>query len=161
MALALGMAAFILADVIVTDNAVYGYRESSATSILSMLDFTKWERLFGAEPPYVVDFKAWEDRKRFGSWEDVDFEAWERRVYGNNLNFWDWQREKYGDVRTDLRSGRPPDDYWTRQAAWGAIARVSGAPGKIRELGEFIRAPSTTRIFQTGGFHRLWAADTG
>jgi hypothetical protein len=120
MALGLGMAASILADGIATDNAVYGYWGSSypPTSILSILDFTKWERLLGAEPPpRVVDFKAWEGWKRSGSWEDVDFEAWERHVYGNNLGFWDWQRQKYGSVIT-ANWGDGPPDYRTREAAW-------------------------------------------
>lgn len=116
MALAFGMAASILADVIVTDNAVYGYRESSTTSILSILDLAKWERLF--EEPPRVDFRVWEHWKRSGSWEDVDFEAWERRVYGNNLGFWDWQREKYGDVITANWGHDCPPDYRTRETAW-------------------------------------------
>ena len=117
-ALVLGMAAFILANGIVTDNAVYGYRESSATSILNLLDLAKWKRLFGEPLPYVADFKTWERSKRWGSWADVDFEAWERHVYGNNLNFWDWQREKYGNAITDLRASGGPPGYWTRVAAW-------------------------------------------
>ena len=120
VALAFGMAAPILADVIVTDNAVYGYRESS-TNIPSILDFSEWRRLLG-EPPRV-DFKAWEDSKRWGSWEGVDFEAWESQVYGNNLSFWDWQRENYGDVRWTWQRENYGDamtdlDYWMREAAW-------------------------------------------
>jgi hypothetical protein len=110
MALVLGMAALVLATVI--EGAVYGYRSQT----ISIMDFGTWKWLLG-EPPRI-DFKAWERSKRQGSWEDVDFEAWERRVYGNNLSFWDWQREKYGGWITDLRTSGDPPDYWTRVAAW-------------------------------------------